>query len=382
MGVPWPIIEAMLHIEGSGVFNLTAEEVAQYQKPGEKIPHEPSRSLYCNPNPWSAAGPAQMTTTGCYPFDTCVEHRDDTNNANCVVAPNVCSQKPDAWNQYKGTILAYQNDGRTPNVCNLKDAIFAGGAKLKNDSGTLANTMTEWSKAEVYLSAQRYYGSCTPCDVASPGSGAFLACQRLGTTYCDYVWNYYQEHKNDAVVAVPEGRGGEIIDLTIKIANACYYRAEPANDPYIQVGRVTASRRICLDTVSGLNASAREVLKESARRYVNGQCVAFAQLMQIQFTGSDFNFSGPIPVAADFATYVPYGYELITPGTAVQPHPGDYMIWTYAPAGHIAVVVEVLDQDRVRVADANVGNPDGQIQIRLTSYGARPGFAGWMTPKL
>ena len=201
-GMPWSVIKVMAIIEGSsyhvgddleninsGVFALSADEIIIYQQPGAKAP------INCRPNACSAAGIMQLTTTGCVPFDTCEVKRDDTTNVDCALCSPACKYRPSAWSYYKNAVLEYENDGRTPNVCNLKDAIFAAAKKMKNDSGTAFGVLGEWSRLTVYRVAERYYGACTPCNEAKLGTGAAYACQRLGKTYCEFVWDYYQSRQ-------------------------------------------------------------------------------------------------------------------------------------------------------------------------------------------
>jgi hypothetical protein len=164
-----------MKIEGDHIFSLSSTDVVAYQHPGAQVP------VNCTPNSCSAAGPAQFTTGR--------DGRGSTSCSGCGL-----SSCPNAWASYSGAVLQAVTDGRTPNVCNLKDSIYAASKKLKNDSRTLANDK-DWTYTDVYKAAQAYYGSCTACSVARSGTGAYFACQRLGMTYCDYTWQYYQNNK-------------------------------------------------------------------------------------------------------------------------------------------------------------------------------------------
>lgn len=172
--MPWQVLEAILKIEGSHVFTLSEKEVIRYQQPGVKVPTN------CTPNICSAAGPVQFTTGR--------DNRGSTRCSGCGL-----SSCPATWNAYRNAVLEAVSDGRTPNVCNLKDSVYAAGKMLKKNSGT-SSSKADWTYNEVWKAAKSYYGSCQSCSGSMPGTGAALACNRLGMTYCDYVWNFYRKN--------------------------------------------------------------------------------------------------------------------------------------------------------------------------------------------
>ncbi|MBI4137198.1 CHAP domain-containing protein [Candidatus Roizmanbacteria bacterium] len=352
--VPWQVLEAILRIEGDHTFNLSPEEVVQYQQPGAQVPTN------CGPNACSAAGPMQFTTG------------IDSNGSQSCSACGL-TQCPKTWFSYDDSVLQIEDDGRTPNVCNLKDAIYAGSHMLKDRSGS-ADGDTEWSRVEVNKAAQAYYGSCTPCNVAKPGTGAYFACQRLGKTYCDYVWDYYQENLNVAIdpvqPTIPPGSGGGIAQadqLVASIRTECQYGGTP--------GRVHQLNADCVDSVvPALTSDARSAMKNSAEDYINLQCVGFTRAMRWQFEDSEL---AGRPTAFNYAGNPPSGYRLVSKGSET-PHVRDLLIWNIGSAGHIAYIRQVYDANSVEVMEANWGSTRGVVQSR-TVYMSDPTVYGWIT---
>ena len=180
--VPWGVIEAVARIEGGHLFNYSDEEIQKYSWPGAKDP------INCRPNICSAAGPMQLTT--------------GKENADCAKCPKACEYNPNAWAVYKNAVNEAAGERREPDVCNIKDSIFAATKKMKIDSGIPLGEKRDWDKEVVRRVATRYYGECWCCsgggdwELCKPGrEEETFACKRLGMSYCEFVWQYYQSHK-------------------------------------------------------------------------------------------------------------------------------------------------------------------------------------------
>lgn len=161
VGVPPKILEAVMKIEMPSTFNLSSQQIVDYSTPDHYW-------LGCGPNICSAAGPMQMTIG------------IDGNGNNLCPACDVgfC---PNAWASYGGAVNSFGGYSHQANPCNIRDNVYGSAAKLKNDSQ--ATTSLNWTQAEVYRAATRYYGSCADK----------YRYQRLGNrTYCEYVWDYYK----------------------------------------------------------------------------------------------------------------------------------------------------------------------------------------------
>lgn len=165
-GVPPAIIAAVSWIEGGHVWKYSDDLILQYSQEGAKDP------VNCNENSSGAAGPMQFI------FPT--------------------------WEGYQYAITkvpGYNN--RQPERCNILDSFYAAASKLKNDSGT-NQEITTWDKQAVGKAGRAYYGTCFQCDFSKDpdlNSGSFgghsiAACLRLGTSYCEYLWKYYQCNQN------------------------------------------------------------------------------------------------------------------------------------------------------------------------------------------
>jgi hypothetical protein len=163
VGVPPKILEAVMQIEMPSTFNLSSEQITDYSTPTHYWPS-------CGPNLCSAAGPMQMTIGV-----------DDNGNTLCpACGAGFC---PNAWASYGDAVNSFGGYSHQANPCNIRDNVYGSAAKLKNDSK--AADSLNWTQAEVYRAATRYYGSC----------GDNYRYQRLGNrTYCEYVWDYYQAH--------------------------------------------------------------------------------------------------------------------------------------------------------------------------------------------
>ena len=161
VGVPPKILEAVMKIEMPSTFNLSPQQIVDYSTPSRYWPA-------CGPNICSAAGPMQMTIG--------IDGNGNTLCPTCGVG--FC---PNAWVSYGRAVNSFGGYIHQANPCNIRDNIYGSAAKLKNDSK--ATDSLNWTQAEVYRAAIRYYGSC----------GDKYRYQRLGNrTYCEYVWDYYK----------------------------------------------------------------------------------------------------------------------------------------------------------------------------------------------
>lgn len=161
VGVPPKILEVVMKIEMPATFNLSPQQIANYSAPNQSWPS-------CEPNICSATGPMQMTIG--------IDGDGNTLCPRCGVG--FC---PNAWASYGKAINSFGGYLHQANPCNIRDNVYGSAAKLKNDSKTTDSL--NWTQAEVYRAATRYYGSC----------GDKYRYQRLGNrTYCEYVWDYYK----------------------------------------------------------------------------------------------------------------------------------------------------------------------------------------------
>ncbi len=166
VGIPRGVIEAVLKIENPAVFYLTENQIKEYSSPGKTWPN-------CGPNQCSATGPMQITT--------------GKDNKGSPLCGQCCWQGrcldtrggcPNQWSLYKTAVNLYGKFNHSPNVCNIRDNIYAGASKLKHDSGS--DNPVVWTKEEVFKAARAYYGDCS------------VKFSRLGNrTYCEFVWDYY-----------------------------------------------------------------------------------------------------------------------------------------------------------------------------------------------
>ncbi|MBI4129908.1 CHAP domain-containing protein [Candidatus Roizmanbacteria bacterium] len=385
-GVPWQVMEALMIIEGSsygkgqdvnniktGLFKLTSQEVTYYQQPGMKVPNE---IVNCSPpNSCSAAGPVQFTIG--------VDNRGTNTCSGCGL-----TECPTTWYGYKDTVLEVVKDGRTPEVCNLKDSVYAAARMMKKNSGT-APGLAEWKKPNVVRSATSYYGSCEPCATARPKSGAWYACQRLGEPYCEFVWNFYREQIDTQVVDPSEGTqpgtqpGAGATSAFGKLAEQMVNGIKFACVLKGIIGRVTGENVYCLDSVTPkLNQQAYKSLQNSAITYnkIGGlQCVGFVRGVVWQVHNQEIK-TGSMPAASYFAhrDYIPVGYTLIKPGPGKMPKPGELIVWGIPPSdGHIAYVTAPLDWPRVMVVEANVVYK-GTVGVREVRVD-QSNVAGWLT---
>lgn len=139
------------HPNGPHLFDYPEEWVIEDSQPGAK-------DRYCATSPAGAKGPMQFM--------------------------------PGQWEIYKNAVVetGARPAGYKPEICNIKDAIYAAAKKLRDDlnsyndscacsSGVCAQapapTGVNWSKADVYHTSCHYYGNCSD-------------------NYCATVWLYYQ----------------------------------------------------------------------------------------------------------------------------------------------------------------------------------------------
>lgn len=165
--VPPAVIAPVSWIEGSNVWRYTDSQIIEYSREGARDPFWTIPLVnICRQNRWTAAGPMQFTAG--------------------------------QWSVYKYSVRQSPGESaRNPIVCNIKDPFWAAGRKLKVDSLTGNSTSMVWNKQAVANAGWRYYGACGACDAngdpeLSKGQRDNFACNRLGMTYCEYMWKYYQ----------------------------------------------------------------------------------------------------------------------------------------------------------------------------------------------
>ncbi len=162
-GVPPAIIAAVSWIEGRHVWFYSDQEILNYSQEGVKDP------INCKENSSGAAGPMQFIQS--------------------------------TWEGYQYAITKVPGyETRIPQRCNILDSFYAAGSKLKNNSATLAN-VTNWDKKAVANAGRAYYGTCAACNpfkkdpdlnIGNYNLHSIRACVRLGMSYCEYLWYYYQ----------------------------------------------------------------------------------------------------------------------------------------------------------------------------------------------
>jgi hypothetical protein len=143
VGTPASVLAGMLNFEGyvpdnpdpskRHVFSYSDEEIAEISAPGASMP-------YCAQSYVGARGPCQFM--------------------------------PSQWGAYGDTVKSYGYT-HTPNICNLRDCLYASAAKMKNDAGNLGSACgynndtpppagsCNWTNDNAAKSAYHYYGACT-----------------------------------------------------------------------------------------------------------------------------------------------------------------------------------------------------------------------------
>ncbi|OGY21514.1 MAG: hypothetical protein A2126_04245 [Candidatus Woykebacteria bacterium GWB1_45_5] len=199
--VPAAVIAGIATREGPQIFSYTDEEILQYSAPGGEDPYNNS-----SPNDSS--------------IDDC--------NVSWAGAMGPMQFMPGTWDgsggRYKEAVNIATNEGRDPDVCNIKDAIYAAAWKLKCDvtpseqvqecyDGKFTkydyNDDDNWwegppgeegeedgSPGEVYQAAAGYYWG----DTTRASDCEHLLDDGTPYSYCQAVWEYY--------LATADGRGG------------------------------------------------------------------------------------------------------------------------------------------------------------------------------
>lgn len=84
-----------------------------------------------------------------------------------------CQFMPSQWETYKNTVNSYFSPSHTPEICNLRDCLYAAAAKMREDAGRLGNACgydnatappagsCNWTGPNAAKSAYHYYGACT-----------------------------------------------------------------------------------------------------------------------------------------------------------------------------------------------------------------------------
>ena len=140
VGTPASVLAGMLNFEGyepanpvRHIFNNTDEQIISISTPGQTDP-------YCATSYVGAQGPCQFM--------------------------------PSQWAAYGSTVNNYGYN-HTPNICNLRDCLYAAGAKLRDDAGRLGSACgydnltpppsgsCQWTGANSAKGAYHYYGACT-----------------------------------------------------------------------------------------------------------------------------------------------------------------------------------------------------------------------------
>lgn len=160
-GVPVPVLAGVAWTEGVHMWGFSDEEIANYSAPGAQDPQN------CEVNGCGARGPMQFLAGG-YAQD-------------CGIFTG--EAMPDVWAGYKEAVNEATNEGRTTNICNIKDAIYAASKKIKAGSGIQTNNPTDWDQQAVFSAIQSWYGSCKNDSITNA---------RFGMGFCDFIWQVLQ----------------------------------------------------------------------------------------------------------------------------------------------------------------------------------------------
>ncbi|MDP3954907.1 MAG: C39 family peptidase [bacterium] len=165
-GIPPAILAGIASIEGGHLFNYSDAQILQFSAPGAQDP------INCEPNGCGARGPMQFLNDG-----TATDCGEYTGK-----------KMPDTWSNYKDAVnQAIPAEQRDPNVCNIKDSLYAAAWMIKTLSETSGSQSCTWEKAIVDKVAAAYYGE----------SSCSETFDRLGgKTYCDYLWDYYRNYSS------------------------------------------------------------------------------------------------------------------------------------------------------------------------------------------
>lgn len=162
-GIPPAVLSAVASIEGEQIFKYSEQEILRYSAPGAQIPD-------CKANGCGAWGPMQILKDGV--ATDCGEWTGE--------------QMPDNWTTYKEAVnRALPNEQRVPEICNVKDSLYAAALMIKTLSNTTKENNCVWEKTITDKVSLGYYGS-TACSEPIQRWG--------GKTYCQYVWDYYKDY--------------------------------------------------------------------------------------------------------------------------------------------------------------------------------------------
>lgn len=140
-------------------------------------------------------------------------------------------------------------------------------------------------------------------------------------------------------------------------------------------GRVTRTNRQCIDDVAPpFRQDAVTIWKNNAFNEKVLQCVGLVHGAKAEIENE--TISGQT-YAIDYWDKGISGYRRLAVGEGT-PRPGDLLIWDFAPAGHIAYIIDVLDYDTVYVLEANFDFAGG-VRVRQVNLD-EPHVVGWITP--
>lgn len=161
-GIPPAVLAGVASIEGGHLFGYSDQQIQQFSAPGAQDPTN------CASNGCGARGPMQFLNNGV--ATDCGQYTGQV--------------MPDVWGAYRGAVnQAIPSEQRDPNVCNIKDSLYAAAWKIKGDSQTSAEQTCVWDEQTVNRVGLAYYGDCT------------TVFPRLGNkTYCQYLWDYYKTY--------------------------------------------------------------------------------------------------------------------------------------------------------------------------------------------
>lgn len=138
--------------------------------------------------------------------------------------------------------------------------------------------------------------------------------------------------------------------------------------------RIQSSNQSCLDKISPpLSSSVKKIIEDSIRDGGGSfQCVGLVQAI--------LNRKLPVNAAFQLITAAVSGYTFIPNTGAKRVVPGDLPVWGLGdnrPAGHVAYVVRIIDDESFEVAEANIPN-SGIIRLSAIIYNDKA-LAGWLS---
>lgn len=255
------------------------------------------------------------------------------------------------------TRFTYDPNDTTLRIVSIRDSVMIGAYYLK-DLKQGYDASAPWTEERVVREiAGRYHGgperpSCT-------------------NSYCDDVWRSVSSCRASTPQAV-SGSIDSIISLVNSIRASCG-------------DTVTKSNRYCLNSVvPPLPDPVLSTIVQSTDypyQFVL-QCVGFVQAATTYLGYPNIGLA-PGGAASGYAAIPPSTYNWIPNNPTAIIQPGDIPVWNASlarPWGHVAIAVSVYDQNRFKVADANVG-PGGRVQLRDIVKPAEPDIAGWLRKK-